>query len=130
MRAAGAPTVFYYLKCALLLLDAARASWLLLQVFMTLFGLVSIAFAIYGMASLKKDVTTEAFGILGTVSNYTVNATDALNRLMSTLGGVNAVIDNFQDISATDIELESLQRNLTVRCESVLRNNTALGHPI
>jgi hypothetical protein len=83
---------------------------------MCLFGLVSISFAIYGMTSLKQNVAIEAFGVLHNISNYTVHATDAVNKLVATLGGVNQVINSFQDIIVNDLEIESLQHNLTVRC--------------
>jgi hypothetical protein len=89
---------------------------LLLQVLMCLFGLVSISFAIYDMVSLKKNVATEAFGVIGSISDYTVNVTDAVNRLTGTLGDVNHVIDNFQGIIVNDLKIMSLQHNLTVRC--------------
>jgi hypothetical protein len=75
------------------------------------------------MASLKKNVATEAFGVIDSISDYTVNVTDAVNRLSTTLGDVNHVIDSFQGIIINDLEIESLQHNLTVRClhEMVIR---------
>jgi hypothetical protein len=113
------------------------AAVLRLQGFMCLFGLVAIAFAIYGMASVKKDVTDDAFGVVTTIANYTTGVTDTVDRLMDTIGGVSGIIDDFQDIIVNDLDIDGIMTNLMVRlhdaatapvlqycCGEVLRHST------
>jgi hypothetical protein len=102
-------------QCAVQLLTA----WLCLQGFMCLFGLVAIAFAIYGMASVKKDVTDDAFAVVSTIANYTTGVTDTVDRLMDTIGGVSGIIDDFQAIIVNDLDIDGIMTNLTVGLCSV-----------
>lgn len=81
---------------------------------MLLFGLVAVAFAIYGMATVKKDVTDDAFGVITTISNYTTGVTDTVDRLMDTIGGVSGIIDDFQAIIINDLDINGIMANLTV----------------
>jgi hypothetical protein len=81
---------------------------------MFLFGLVAIAFAIYGMASVKKNITDDAFGVVTTISNYTTGVTDTVDRLMDTIGGVSGIIDDFQAIIVNDLDIDGIMTNLTV----------------
>ncbi|KAF6262984.1 hypothetical protein COO60DRAFT_530774 [Scenedesmus sp. NREL 46B-D3] len=84
-----------------------------LKGFMCLFGLVSIAFAIYGMATVKKEVTDDAFGVVTTISNYTTGVTDTVDRLMNTIGGVSGIIDDLQSIIINDLDINGIMTNLT-----------------
>ncbi|WIA38305.1 hypothetical protein OEZ86_001645 [Tetradesmus obliquus] len=84
-----------------------------LKGFMLLFGLVAVAFAIYGMATVKKDVTDDAFGVITTISNYTTGVTDTVDRLMDTIGGVSGIIDDFQAIIINDLDINGMMANLT-----------------
>jgi hypothetical protein len=82
---------------------------------MCLFGLIAIAFVIYGMASVKKDVTDDVFGVITTIANYTTGVTDTVDRLMDTIGGVRGIIDDFQAIIVNDLDIGSIMTNLTAR---------------
>lgn len=93
---------------------------------MMLFGLVAMAFAIYGMSSVKKDITDDAFGVIKTLANYTGGVMDTVDSLMGTIGGVNTIIDDFQAIITVDLDLNDFVANLTVSsltasCLSVAR---------
>jgi hypothetical protein len=56
---------------------------------MYLFGLVAIAFAVYGLATVDKSVTDGAFNVLTTVSDYAQGAFDILDNLLNTIKGTS-----------------------------------------
>jgi hypothetical protein len=61
--------------------------WFVLQGFMYLFGLVAVAFAVYGLATVDKNVTDGAFNILTVITDYANGAFDKLDRLLDTISG-------------------------------------------
>lgn len=56
---------------------------------MFVFGLVAVAFAAYGMATVEKSVTDGAFNVLASISAYTNRAFDTLDGLLDTIGGTS-----------------------------------------
>jgi hypothetical protein len=54
---------------------------------MYLFGLVAVAFAVYGLATVEKSVTDGAFNVLTVVSVYANSAFDKLDDLLDTISG-------------------------------------------
>lgn len=65
--------------------------WLatVLQGFMLVFGLVAVAFAVYGLITVEKSVTDGAFNVLTSVSNYATDAFDTLDGVLDTIGSTN-----------------------------------------
>jgi hypothetical protein len=97
---------------------------------MFLFGLIAIVFAIYGMASVKKDITDDAFGVITTIAKYTTGVTDTVDRLMDTIGGVSGIIDDFQTIIVTDLDIDGIMTNLTVSmCPRAVACASVLDYP-
>ncbi len=90
---------------------------------MVIFGLTCVAFAVYGMATVKKGVVGDAFGVLDTLTNFTDGVLDSADRLLITIDGVSGVIDDFQSIVINDIDVDGLTANLTVR--TARRRSTA-----
>jgi hypothetical protein len=58
---------------------------------MYLFGLVAVAFAIYGLATVNKNVTDGAFNVLTVISNYVTSVFDILDHLINTIKGTNGM---------------------------------------
>jgi hypothetical protein len=56
---------------------------------MFVFGLVAVAFAAYGMATVDKSVTDGAFNVLTSISSYANRAFDALDGLLDTVDGTS-----------------------------------------
>jgi hypothetical protein len=56
---------------------------------MFLFGLVAVAFAAYGMATVDKSVTEGAFNVLTSISTYANKAFDTLDDLLDTIAGTS-----------------------------------------
>lgn len=54
---------------------------------MFLFGLVAVAFAVYGMITVDKSVTDRAFNVLTSVTNFATGAFDTLDSLLNTVKG-------------------------------------------
>lgn len=61
------------------------------QGFMYLFGLVAVAFAIYGLATVDKNVTDGAFNVLTVISNYVSSVFDILDHLINTIKSTNGM---------------------------------------
>lgn len=57
------------------------------QGFMWLFGLVAIAFAVYGLATVDKNVTDGAFNVLTSITTFANGAFDTLDHLLLTISG-------------------------------------------
>jgi hypothetical protein len=58
---------------------------------MYLFGLVAVAFAIYGLATVDKNVTDGAFNVLTVISNYVSGVFDILDHLINTIKGTTGM---------------------------------------
>lgn len=56
---------------------------------MLVFGLVAVAFAVYGLITVEKSVTDGAFNVLTSVSNYATDAFDTLDGVLDTIGSTN-----------------------------------------
>lgn len=54
---------------------------------MYLFGLVAVAFAVYGLATVDKNITDGAFNVLTTISDYATGAFDTLDAIINTIKG-------------------------------------------
>jgi hypothetical protein len=86
-----------------------------MQGFMVIFGLTCVAFAVYGMATVKKGIVGEAFGTLDTLTNFTNGVLGSADSLLNTVDGVSRVITDFQSIVIDDIDVDGLTANLTAR---------------
>jgi len=56
---------------------------------MLVFGLVAVAFAVYGLVTVEKSVTDGAFNVLTSVSDYATDAFDTLDALLDTIGSTS-----------------------------------------
>jgi hypothetical protein len=86
----------------------------MLQVFMLLFGLVCIAFAVYGMVTVDRAVADKGFAVLVTVTNYVVRVFDHLDKLLGSADEVSSIIDDFQAIVTNQINVTGFNHYLTV----------------
>eukprot|EP00879_Flechtneria_rotunda_P010857 GHRR01011346.1.p1 GENE.GHRR01011346.1~~GHRR01011346.1.p1 ORF type:complete len:497 (+),score=118.48 GHRR01011346.1:290-1780(+) len=84
-----------------------------LKAFMFIFGLVSVAFAVYGMIKTDKNVTDGAFGVVKSLSLYATNVTDTVDNLVGSVRGVSDVIDQFQAIVINDMDVDGFNTHLT-----------------
>lgn len=64
-----------------------RTALCVLQGFMYLFGLVTVAFAVYGLATVDRNITDGAFNVLTTISDYANGAFDTLDDIINTIKG-------------------------------------------
>ena len=81
---------------------------------MFLFGVTSCAFAFHGMSKASKDITSDAWVVVGQLRDYGMGVSDTLDHLIGTIDNVTLIIDDFQAIVRDDINVTGLTTHLTV----------------